>query len=632
MADNDGFSTYYKYVTLENNKCIVWCFPELSGENESKEKARRRRVKDYVGLEHLDTPMLDSKTTRSGQAYCDVIMMTDHISKWEDIMLDHYANIGYTVERKALGTCGYQIAWSNEGSPVISVNFYPGKGKFMVQPGSRDPAHIDDWLRQFGIWKSKLSDVPNMDIQDIATATTATSGIGNNSASTSTDAQGNNSTSIGGQENSLTGIATRTVHGNECTAPTTNSVQENDFTATTTITSGGQVKEPTSTTAVEMPGNHSVSLPQRCIPTAPPLPEVGIHSNCGDFGNLADRIEQLTNTVSTLSNLVHTLVTQNGQLQKTVGDLTHNVSALTWKSLNQRSSVSQRRDLLIGSSVIREIDQNKLQDTDVICLNGGTTKTVKEHIDNIDCQYEHITLAVGENDYNTKPAVSPANVVASYHHLLDTAKAKAASVSVSSICPRLNSEPTRDTVESINAGLQVICSEKDGVTFVDNTPSFMLADGSLNDGYYLADGIHITRTATNKLAKNMNLHVKDQAQGVCKAIGRKHSVDKHTSVNQYSLDKDHVAPRVAHDMTDDWTVQRSRRKQRHNRPRHQVSQEEDGTVHTYRTNDSAHQTFRCYYCAEEGHDKSTCRHGKPVTCHTCHHTGHKAKFCGTSNK
>ena len=45
-----------------------------------------------------------------------------------------------------------------------------------------------------------------------------------------------------------------------------------------------------------------------------------------------------------------------------------------------------------------------------------------------------------------------------------------------------------------------MCEDED-VKFVDNSTSFYLKDGSINDAYYLEDGVHLTYKATNKLAQ-----------------------------------------------------------------------------------------------------------------------------------
>ena len=172
-----------------------------------------------------------------------------------------------------------------------------------------------------------------------------------------------------------------------------------------------------------------------------------------------------------------------------------------------------RSQLIIGSSIIRDIDQGKLQDTDVICIPGGTIDTVKQRISSLDHKYEHITLVVGGNDCDVKPAVPPKSVVDSYTDLIDSAKGKANYVNVSSICPRLKCEIAQDTIESANAGLQVACSEKADVSYMDNTPSFKLADGSLNDGYYLADMVFISPVPPQtNIARNLKLRIKDNVE------------------------------------------------------------------------------------------------------------------------
>ena len=207
----------------------------------------------------------------------------------------------------------------------------------------------------------------------------------------------------------------------------------------------------------------------------------------------------------------------------------------------------------------------------------------------------------------------------SYEELLNITCGKSNKVTVSSICPRLAcSEPDRDKIERVNAGLLDMCSDKANVEFIDSTPSFSLCDGSLNDGYFIQDGVHLTRSATNKLAKNLRLRVRDAAEGACR--------DKHSATRK---------PR-----TETQTPQSTRKQQNHN-----VRQAEPASTHYDQNEDSGWQTqrrkgrryshheqrhtddWRCLYCAETGHLKDTCRHQKPVECNKCHYSGHKAKFC-----
>ena len=70
--------------------------------------------------------------------------------------------------------------------------------------------------------------------------------------------------------------------------------------------------------------------------------------------------------------------------------------------------------------------------------------------------------------------------------IVECAKAKATTVTICSVCPRNKTAAVSQRIESLNAGLKGIASDL-SVDFLDNDPIFHLQDGSLNDGYLLAD-------------------------------------------------------------------------------------------------------------------------------------------------
>ena len=90
--------------------------------------------------------------------------------------------------------------------------------------------------------------------------------------------------------------------------------------------------------------------------------------------------------------------------------------------------------------------------------------------------------------------MSPPPAAETYSAVIDTAIVKARTVIVSSIYPRLTTNETTNTIDAVNAGLVSLCDEK-SVAFINNTPSFTLSDGSVNDGYLQRDGVHLTITA-----------------------------------------------------------------------------------------------------------------------------------------
>ena len=97
-----------------------------------------------------------------------------------------------------------------------------------------------------------------------------------------------------------------------------------------------------------------------------------------------------------------------------------------------------------------------------------------------------------------------AQILQEYENIIKAAKEVSVSVAISSVCPRNRGDEVTQRITTLNAGLKVRCEEL-GVDFIDNDPSFHLQDGSRNDGFLLADGIHLTRVATNKLVSNLQL-------------------------------------------------------------------------------------------------------------------------------
>ena len=176
--------------------------------------------------------------------------------------------------------------------------------------------------------------------------------------------------------------------------------------------------------------------------------------------------------------------------------------------------------MLLGSSLIRDIDPDKLKDTSVICKRGGTIKTIQDEVQGLSRGYNNITLVVGGNDCDNQPTSCPTDIVSNYHNLAKMSLSKCKTLTVSSVCPRLTSDVTQTQIDNGNVGLMFMCEDMDKVTYVDNSPSFKLGDGTINDGYFTADGVHITRAGVNKLAKNLNLRTRNPAEEACRDRNR----------------------------------------------------------------------------------------------------------------
>ena len=128
---------------------------------------------------------------------------------------------------------------------------------------------------------------------------------------------------------------------------------------------------------------------------------------------------------------------------------------------NRTSSTPRKSTLLIGDSIIRDVDQEKLSDTSVKCFPGATIKRVHDELQQINSAEppSKIILVAGTNDC-AKEDVTISDTIEQFSNLLSTACSKADEVVVSSVCPRLDTSWDQDHFASFNAGLQSIVKTK----------------------------------------------------------------------------------------------------------------------------------------------------------------------------
>ena len=180
---------------------------------------------------------------------------------------------------------------------------------------------------------------------------------------------------------------------------------------------------------------------------------------------------------------------------------------------------------------------------------------------------------------------------------------KPRTVIMSSVCPRLTTHKTTNTIDAINANLVHHCDKS--VTFIDNTPLFTLSDGSVNDGYIQRDVVNLTTTAINRVAKNLALKIICAEDGAC---GKARPPPPPTTRRSNHTNDDDIA-----------------RRPQPRRSRH-ADNDEDGWQTVRRQPPRRGPTY-CHFCGEGGHVKDNCRHGHKLECHACGQFGHNEKLC-----
>ncbi len=131
--------------------------------------------------------------------------------------------------------------------------------------------------------------------------------------------------------------------------------------------------------------------------------------------------------------------------------------------------------LIAGDSVIRD-------NVKVLCKGGALISDLNKLLLSSMDLYGKLMLMLGTNDAFGKAEIS--SILEDYGTLLETAKKKAVFVRVSGLCPRGDDGTYFECAVLINSGLEELCKKKD-FPYIDNMPSFMLQNGSVNDGYLL---------------------------------------------------------------------------------------------------------------------------------------------------
>ena len=136
-----------------------------------------------------------------------------------------------------------------------------------------------------------------------------------------------------------------------------------------------------------------------------------------------------------------------------------------------------------------------LGDTEVVCHKNGSIPDLKKTVEGLHVSqgYDTITLVVGNNDCVSDRPKTPEEIVNLYTELIDSTE-ECQRVTISSMPPRLPEE--QDC-------WQTVMSWKMLTLLIQH--QFLI-----NDGYLRGDGTSITKPAMNKLAKKLNLRIKNR--------------------------------------------------------------------------------------------------------------------------
>ena len=186
------------------------------------------------------------------------------------------------------------------------------------------------------------------------------------------------------------------------------------------------------------------------------------------------RIKELNVEVAQNKKDNEALRKENERLAEEITNLNSRHQKTNWERF-RASEEKLPKELVVSDFMLKLIDENKLDDTKLACIPGGSIQKLKEELGSPKyhgSQLDRIVIMAGSNDLNGDDENCVETMIKKYDDLLDAAKAIATEVSVSTLCPCLDS--LQDKVESFNNGLTELCDRKE-CHLISHANSFTLA-------------------------------------------------------------------------------------------------------------------------------------------------------------
>ena len=318
--------------------------------------------------------------------------------------------------------------------------------------------------------------------------------------------------------------------------------------------------------------------------------------------------------------------------------------------------------LLASTSLGRDIDAEKLCNTEVMSLSGGLYADLSSQLaDKKPASYARVCVLGGGNNCEQQDIH---DILTEFKCLATEAKRVATNeVLVASIPPRkTEDQQLMAKIKQVNAELLASCDDL-GLRFVNLDQVFYLQDGSVNDGYLLADLTHLTARASAKVVDLFELsklpgtesavtpqlrsrhqpaspggttHLrrnKDDGWQTVQGRGNKRRPQRPNFI--YAADHSKPRPTLSgasfgsHHQAGQTMIQRNRRQQQH-----QQQQQRDNNPQgrprfwqNFRGGATDQEEVKeCARCLGSSHSTDECRSRNKI-CHLCGRIGHLERAC-----
>ena len=294
--------------------------------------------------------------------------------------------------------------------------------------------------------------------------------------------------------------------------------------------------------------------------------------------------------------------------------------------------------LVVGSSILRDLDENLYSNTQVDAVSGATPGAITKLLQNHKAKgknFSQVIILAGGNQLNYDESESDHGIdetISAMKATVMAAQELSSKVSVCELPPRTHKDCAADVISRFNGRLTEIACD-----IIPTQDNFYLADGTPNDGYLDRDLIHLNIRGSAKLVKSMGLELRDP---VCRNVVRSKAAYKNPRMQEPQSPKNPPRTRYTDVVRPQQKTSSARFQQKNPPPKPLTNQVPPPTQrqtspappHAKKQNNVSPikrppplqpEYDFCGYCGEPGHNHLTCRHGGPVTCNECGMKTHK---------
>jgi hypothetical protein len=230
---------------------------------------------------------------------------------------------------------------------------------------------------------------------------------------------------------------------------------------------------------------------------------------------LKEESDAMSQTTRNMQTTITELKNECTQLREENKLLLSKISAISLQkqtpSLQDSVAPNRLRTLLISDSLIKDIDEEKIESTKILPINDIAAAT--SQLEAAESPFSHVVICIGRDACEQEPyeGEQTANHIQS---LVGAAKTRVPekNIKLLTIPPRSDSVNVQANIDTLNLRLNELTQNSE-LDIVNNDLKFRLSDGSVNDGYLHVNGKQLSRCGIKCFLQNAGLKLKRSAKG-----------------------------------------------------------------------------------------------------------------------